>query len=124
MVNRREGSAPTVTVDIDDELWAALGDPTRLRVLDLLVATGSGTASAIAKELPVTRQAVAKHLAVLERTGLVHAEPVGREVKYNVDEAQFSRARSQFDRVGRAWDARLDRIRSIAEAMQSGSPGS
>jgi DNA-binding transcriptional ArsR family regulator len=108
-------------IDIDDELWAALGDPTRLRVLDLLVATGSGTASGIAKELPVTRQAVAKHLAVLERTGLVHAEAVGREVKYNLDPAQFARARSQFDRVGHAWDARLDRIRSIAEEIRSDS---
>ena len=61
--------------DIDDELWAAIGDPTRRRVLDLLLTGGPGTASGLSRELPVTRQAVAKHLAVLERAGLVSTSP-------------------------------------------------
>ena len=72
--------------EIDDELWAAIGDPTRRRVLDLLLAGGPGTASGLSRQLPVTRQAVAKHLAVLERAGLVSPEPTGREVRYDVDE--------------------------------------
>jgi DNA-binding transcriptional ArsR family regulator len=104
--------------DIDDELWTAIGDPTRRRVLDLLLAGGLGTASSLSRELPVTRQAVAKHLAVLERTGLVNAEAVGREVRYGVDPDQFARAVAQLAAVGQAWDGRLRRIKAIAEAVE------
>jgi DNA-binding transcriptional ArsR family regulator len=103
---------------VDDELWAAIGDPTRRRVLDLLLAGGPGTASGLSRELPVTRQAVAKHLAVLQRAGLVHAEPSGREVRYGVDPSQFARAVEQLASVGRAWDGRLRRIKAIAEAIE------
>jgi DNA-binding transcriptional ArsR family regulator len=71
-----------------------------------------------AAAIPVTRQAVAKHLAILERSGLVHAEPAGREVRYVVDAEQFSRACEQVARVSRAWDARLRRIKTIAEGIQ------
>ena len=52
---------------VDDELWSAIGDPTRRRILDLLLAAGDGTATTLSEQLPVTRQAVAKHLTVLER---------------------------------------------------------
>ena len=61
---------------IDDELWSAVGDPTRRRMLDLLLADGGGTATTLSEQLPVTRQAVAKHLGVLDRVGLVHVTPV------------------------------------------------
>jgi ArsR family transcriptional regulator, cadmium/lead-responsive transcriptional repressor len=107
-----------MSTDVDDELWAAVGDPTRRRVLDLLLAAGTSTASALGRELPVTRQAVAKHLGVLERAGLVSARPTGREVRYEVDEAQFARAVRQLADVGRAWDGRLRRIRDLAESIQ------
>jgi len=107
-----------MTADIDDKLWAAIGDPTRRRVLDLLLAGGPGTASGLSRELPVTRQAVAKHLAVLERSGLVNAEPAGREVRYGVDPGQFARAVAQLAEVGQAWDGRLRRIKAIAEAIE------
>jgi ArsR family transcriptional regulator, cadmium/lead-responsive transcriptional repressor len=107
-----------MTTDIDDELWAAIGDPTRLRVLDLLLAGGPGTASSLSRELPVTRQAVAKHLGILERTGLVHPEPAGREVRYVVDADQFARACAQVSRVSREWHGRLGRIKAIAEAIE------
>jgi DNA-binding transcriptional ArsR family regulator len=104
--------------EIDDELWTAIGDPTRRRVLDLLATDGPGTASSLSRRLPVTRQAVAKHLAVLERAGLVNAEPAGREVRYGVDPEQFARAVAQLAEVGRAWDGRLRRIKAIAEAIE------
>jgi DNA-binding transcriptional ArsR family regulator len=104
--------------EVDDELWAAIGDPTRRRVLDLLLAAGPGTASGLSRNLPVTRQAVSKHLAVLERCGLVRPEPAGREVRYTVDPNQFARACAQVDRVSRAWDGRLQRIKAIAEAIE------
>lgn len=103
---------------IDDELWSAIGDPTRRRLLDLLLAGGPGTASSLSEQLPVTRQAVAKHLAVLDRVGLVHGETLGRERRYGIDAAQFERAVAQLSAVGDAWDRRLARIKKIAEAIQ------
>ncbi len=107
--------------EIDDDLWAAIGDPTRRRVLDLMLTGGPGTASSISRELPVTRQAVAKHLAVLERSGLVDAAPAGREVRYGVNPDQFARAVAQLAEVGRAWDNRLRRIKAIAESINKAS---
>jgi DNA-binding transcriptional ArsR family regulator len=110
-----------MTAAVDDELWSAIGDPTRRRVLDLLLAGGGRTATALSEQLPVTRQAVSKHLAVLDRTGLVHATPSGREIRYEVDEAQLARAVAQLASVGSAWEARLRRIKRIAEAIQRGT---
>jgi predicted transcriptional regulator len=103
---------------IDDELWSAIGDPTRRRMLDLLLADGGGTATSLSDRLPVTRQAVAKHLGVLERVGLVHGTPSGRERRYMVDEAQLARAIAQLASVSAAWDGRLQRIKRIAETIQ------
>jgi predicted transcriptional regulator len=104
--------------EIDDELWSAIGDPTRRRMLDLLLTEGVGTATSLSDKLPVTRQAVAKHLAVLDRVGLVHATPAGRERHYVVDQSQLERAAAQLAAVGSGWDARLARIKRIAEAIQ------
>jgi DNA-binding transcriptional ArsR family regulator len=105
---------------IDDDLWSAIGDPTRRRMLDLLLREGSGTATSLSHRLPVTRQAVAKHLAVLDRVGLVHATTAGREKQYRVDAAQLARAVAQLADVGAAWDSRLRRIKRIAETIQRG----
>lgn len=103
---------------VDDDLWSAIGDPTRRRMLDLLLIGGDGTATTLGQQLPVTRQAVAKHLGVLDRAGLVRATPAGREKRYRVDDAQLARAVAQLSSVGSAWDARLRRIKRIAEAIQ------
>src|SRR3954465_5446990 len=112
---RRPAGAPAV---IDDELWSAIGDPTRRRMLDLLLANGGGTATSLSEQLPVTRQAVAKHLGVLDRAGLVHSTPSGRERRYTVDEARLSRAITQLTDVSESWDRRLQRIKRIAETIQ------
>ncbi|MFI7000634.1 ArsR/SmtB family transcription factor [Nocardia sp. NPDC050175] len=103
---------------VDDDLWSAIGDPTRRRMLDLLLADGDGTATSLSEQLPVTRQAVARHLGVLDRVGLVHGSPEGRERRYRVDDAQLARAVAQLNAVGSTWDARLQRIKRIAEAIQ------
>jgi DNA-binding transcriptional ArsR family regulator len=110
-----------MTVAVDDDLWSAIGDPTRRRMLDLLLVDGIATATALSERLPVTRQAVAKHLGVLDRVGLVHVTPAGRERRYRVDEAQLARAVAQLAEVGSTWDARLRRIKRIAEAIQRSS---
>jgi len=108
----------SVVVAVDDELWSAVGDPTRRRLLDLLLRDGPGSATSLSQEVPVTRQAVAKHLAMLDRVGLVHPAPSGREVRYEVDEVQLARAVAQLSAVGDAWDARLRRIKRLAETIQ------
>ena len=105
-------------VAVDDAIWSAVGDPTRRRMLDLLLTDGGGTATTLSQQLPVTRQAVAKHLGVLDRVGLVHVTPSGRERLYEVDEAQLARAVAQLSSVGATWDARLRRIKRFAEAVQ------
>ncbi|TYP87582.1 ArsR/SmtB family transcription factor [Blastococcus xanthinilyticus] len=103
---------------VDDDLWSAIGDPTRRRMLDLLLQDGDGTATTLGQRLPVSRQAVAKHLGVLDRAGLVRGMPQGREKRYRVDEAQLARAIADLSSVGSAWDARLQRIKRIAETIQ------
>jgi predicted transcriptional regulator len=107
-----------VSTTVDDDLWSAIGDPTRRRLIDLLLTRGSGTATSLSEHLPVTRQAVAKHLTVLDRAGLVHATAAGREKQYRVDETQLARAVAQLNAVGATWDARLGRIKRIAETIQ------
>jgi DNA-binding transcriptional ArsR family regulator len=92
-------------------------------MLDLLLADGGGTATTLSERLPVTRQAVAKHLGVLDRVGLVHVTPAGRERRYEVDDAQLARAVAQLSTVGATWDARLQRIRRIAERIQRSKKG-
>ncbi|MFI1586257.1 ArsR/SmtB family transcription factor [Embleya sp. NPDC020630] len=107
-----------MSVVVDDDLWSAVGDPIRRRMLDLLLNDGSGTATSLSEHLPVTRQAVAKHLVVLDRVGLVHATTAGRERLFRVDQAQLARAVAQLADVGATWDARLRRIKRIAETIQ------
>jgi predicted transcriptional regulator len=107
-----------VAEGVDDDLWSAIGDPTRRRLVDLLLADGQGSATTLSARLPVTRQAVAKHLVVLDRVGLVRSAPAGREKRYHVDEAQLARAVAQLNSVGAQWDARLRRIKSLAEAIE------
>jgi ArsR family transcriptional regulator, cadmium/lead-responsive transcriptional repressor len=107
-----------VSVVVDDDLWSAIGDPIRRRLLDHLLIDGPGTATSLSERLPVTRQAVSKHLGVLDRVGLVHVAPAGREMRYRVDDEQLARAVAQLSAVGATWDARLRRIKRIAEAIQ------
>lgn len=101
--------------DVDD-LWAAVADPTRRRLLDALLAQGDATATTLARELPVTRQAVAKHLAVLDRAGLVEGGRQGREVRYAVRPERLDLAARSLARVASQWDQRLLAIKRIAES--------
>jgi ArsR family transcriptional regulator, cadmium/lead-responsive transcriptional repressor len=110
-----------MTIAVSDELWSAIGDPTRRRMLDILLVDGFATATTLSDQLPVTRQAVAKHLTVLDRVGLVHVTPAGRERRYRIDDAQLARAVAQLSAVGAEWDDRLRRIKRIAESIQRGT---
>jgi DNA-binding transcriptional ArsR family regulator len=104
-----------------DRLWAALADPTRLRMLDLLLERGEATASALATELPITRQGIAKHLLVLQRVDLVQAKRTGRETRFTVRDERVAQAQQQMARVAARWDERLARVKEIAEAAHNAS---
>jgi DNA-binding transcriptional ArsR family regulator len=100
-----------------DELWSAVADPTRRRVLDVLLDRGEATATTVAGELPVTRQAVTKHLVVLDRAGLVEGRRRGREVRYAVRPERLGAAARSMAEVAAQWDTRLAAIKRIAEAV-------
>jgi DNA-binding transcriptional ArsR family regulator len=99
-----------------DELWTAVADPTRRRLLDVLLAHGEATATTLAGELPVSRQAIVKHLAVLDRVGLVTGRRQGREVRYTVDPERLDAATRWMARVAAEWDSRLATIKRLAES--------
>jgi len=95
-------------VDVD-AVFAALADPTRRAVIGRL-AQEPASASALAHELPVTRQAVAKHLAALDRAGLVAARREGRELRYALNPEPMGEAMAWMASVGAQWDERLVRL--------------
>jgi DNA-binding transcriptional ArsR family regulator len=99
-----------------DQVFAALADPTRWRVLSLLAERGSGTATTLAGELPVSRVAVIKHLAVLDRAGLVESRRRGREVRYTVRPERLDATARWMAGLASEWDARLAAIKRMAEA--------
>lgn len=103
-------------VDEADEVFAALADLTRRRILDVLAARGQATATTIARELPVSRQAVVKHLAILDRAGLVEGRRQGREVRYAVRPERLDTTARWMARLAADWDARLAAIKRIAES--------
>lgn len=106
--------------------FAALADDTRWAVLEALAQDddaqeGDGlTASALADRLPVTRQAIAKHLGVLEAAGLVESRTVGRERRYRALGAELTALGRRLERIGDAWEARLGRLARIAEDLERG----
>ena len=97
-------------------VFAALGDETRWSILAAL-GEGDASASALAGRLPVTRQAIAKHLTVLQQAGLVEPIPAGREVRYRVLGASLSATAQRLDAIGAEWDRRLAAIKEIAEEL-------
>jgi DNA-binding transcriptional ArsR family regulator len=90
--------------------FAALADPTRRRVIALLADRGSATATEIARELPVSRQAVAKHLAALDDAGLASGQRAGRETRYRLTPEPLEQAVAWIASVGAEWDERLARL--------------
>jgi DNA-binding transcriptional ArsR family regulator len=108
-----------MTAQADDELWSAIADPSRRRVLDLLVSNGEVSASWLAGRVSFTRQAVSKHLAVLERAGLVSRRKQGREVLYQVQAGRLDQATRAMVQLAAQWDRRLAAIKRLAEAAHA-----
>jgi ArsR family transcriptional regulator, cadmium/lead-responsive transcriptional repressor len=108
-----------MTTPPDDELWSAIGDPSRRQVLDLLVSHGEVSASWLAERVPFSRQAVSKHLVVLERSGLIGRRKQGREVLYLVQAARLDQATRAMAEQAAQWDQRLALIKRLAEAAHA-----
>ena len=97
-------------------VFTALADPTRRRLLDVLAAHGEATATMLAGELPVSRQAVVKYLAVLDSAGLVRGHRAGREVRYAVSSERLDATARWLAARAAEWDRRLITIKRLAEA--------
>jgi ArsR family transcriptional regulator, cadmium/lead-responsive transcriptional repressor len=98
-----------------DAVFAALADPTRRRILEAVASTDGLTATDAAADLPVSRQAVVKHLQALADAGLVAAERHGREQRYRITPGPLTGAMAWMADVGAAWDERLARLRTRLE---------
>ena len=105
-----------------DAVFGALSDPTRRRLLTLLDDRGEASATELARDLPVTRQAVVKQLGALSEAGLVASRRDGREVRFRPTPAPMSEAMAWMATVGAQWDRRLAALqRELARTRSSAS---
>jgi DNA-binding transcriptional ArsR family regulator len=99
-----------------DDILAAMADPTRRQLLETLAASGPATATELAVGLPVSRQAIAKHLTVLRSAGLVVKHKEGRDVRFAVRTQGLTHTAAWLAALATEWDDRLAAIRRIAES--------
>lgn len=107
--------------DAAGRVFGALADPTRRRLLSS-IALHPATATELAAELPISRQAVVKHLSALSDAGLLDRERAGRDVRYHVTPAPLSEAASWMAEVGGQWDRRLDSLRRRLDDIAPDGP--
>jgi DNA-binding transcriptional ArsR family regulator len=108
---------PEASVRARAAAFAALGDGTRLRLLGRLRGGRQASIAALTRGARMSRQAVAKHLRVLERARMVEARRAGRERRYALNPAAFADLEAFLTRAARGWDARLERLKRAAESQ-------
>jgi DNA-binding transcriptional ArsR family regulator len=96
-----------------DLVFGALADPTRRHLIELLAAEPGATATGLAATMPISRQAVAKHLKLLHEAGLVSSRRRGREALFELDPEPLGEAVAWIGAVGAEWDRRLDGLRRL-----------
>lgn len=101
-------------------VFFALGDGTRLTLVRKLLTAGALSATALAQDAAVSRQAIVKHLQLLEDAGLVAHERQGREVLYALDTRRVDEARAFLDAISAGWDRAIERLRTIVEPPAPG----
>jgi DNA-binding transcriptional ArsR family regulator len=108
---------------VAQEVFAALADPSRRAILAALAARGPATATDLATRLPISRQAIAKHLALLAEAGLVAAEPgERRRVRYRLRSAPMQVAQQFLAALARDWDRQLDALQDHLDAAAATQP--
>jgi DNA-binding transcriptional ArsR family regulator len=111
----RAASAAASVVD-PAPLFAALGDPTRLRLVTRLASEGPQSITRLARTAPVTRQAITKHLRALAEAGVVRGRRAGRESVWELQPDRLEQARQHLDVISRQWDAAIERLRALVES--------
>lgn len=109
------------TLDDLDSVFHALADPSRRAVLERLAQAGEGTATTLAEDLPISRQAVVKHLAQLNRAKLINGRKRGREMRYQVCTDRLSQAGRHIEAIAIDWDRTLAALKRIAEQAEEGT---
>ncbi len=107
--------APSSSLEVSADLFAALGDETRLVLLREIARSGPVSLARLTEHTEVTRQAVTKHLRVLEGTGLVESKRDGRESLWRVKDARFEQAKRYLALIERQWDDAIDRLKTLIE---------
>lgn len=102
-----------------ESVLTALADPTRRRVLETLAAHPAASASALSRELPISRQMVLKHLGVLQDAGLVGSARAGREVLFQVHTEPLSETAGWLSSIAAQWDSRLADLKARAERAEA-----
>ena len=105
-----------------EDVLVALADPTRRELLERLSRHGDATATMLAEDLPISRQAVVQHLAVLDSVGLVVGRHAGREHRFEIRTARLSETAKWMQGLAHQWDRRLAAIREIAERKIAQAP--
>ena len=105
-----------------DVVFAALADPTRRRVLRLVAERGPTSATLLERELPVSRQAIVEHLAVLHRAGLVSGQRTGQQVRYALVPGPLDEVSEWIGEIGSRWDERLARLRQVVLDEHAAAP--
>src|SRR5260370_17489658 len=106
----RPGSIPATA-----QMVAALGDETRLRLVDHLCSDGPLSITRLAADAQISRQAITKHLRTMETAGLVQSLRSGREIIWRMDQARLEEARRYLAQISSHWEAALQRLRTLAE---------
>ncbi|GCE11905.1 ArsR/SmtB family transcription factor [Tengunoibacter tsumagoiensis] len=101
----------------NEELWFAIAEPSRRKLIEILLLKGEATASKLADEVPFSRQAVSKHIAVLKKAGLVNERKLSKEVRFSLSSEGLSVAAQELSRTATLWDERLQKIKQIAETL-------
>ena len=115
---RARTAGPTLFQSSDGlaSVFAALGDPTRLKLVAVLCAGGALSIAQLTANTEITRQAVTKHLQILADAGVVRDTKAGRERLWQLDPAQLAEARRTLEVIGRQWEVALGRLKAFVEA--------
>jgi DNA-binding transcriptional ArsR family regulator len=106
-----------VTAEPEVQVFAALGDAVRSKLVWTLANQGPASTTALSAPLEISRQAVDKHLRVLRQVGVVSSTRVGRETRHQVERAALTRASAWIDAISREWDTQLELIKNAAEQV-------
>lgn len=109
-----------MVTSFNESIWIAIAEPSRRRLIDILLGEGEASASKLARFVPYSRQAVSKHLAVLKKADLIHSRRVGKELRFAVNPERIIEASKELSRAAMLWDERLNKIKLIAETINKG----